>query len=171
MVVDLPPKGQIEVLASNDVKTALKLPADTAVFAEPAIPSHRELQSDPTQKARLASMNTAIRERKRLTNSSAPCYGELIASNLFVQRAPLTGTQLRVMWYFRNFGANSKLEPSYEGWSVTSVAGYTTTSTEQAQIAHAKLRDAFLTSLVNWAAANLEKRPEPEHRTTRPPGH
>jgi hypothetical protein len=171
MTADLPPLRQVEVLTDGRVMSALKLPADTVVVGEPAIPSHAQLQTDPAAKARLAEMNVAIRARRRLTTSTAPCYAELVAANLFVQRDPIDGTRLRVAWYFRNMSADAKLVVYYEGWSAAGVPGYTTTMPEQVEAARTALRKAFLSSLVSWVAANQEKRPQPVGVPTKPPGH
>jgi hypothetical protein len=157
-------------LTSSQAISALKLPAETIVVAEPAIPSLAELKSDPAARERLAAMNAAIHEQRRLSASTPPCYAELVAANLFIRRDTLSGTRLLVEWNFRNLGANPKLEHSYEGWSTVQLTGYMTATPEEVESARASLRKAFLTSLVNWAEANLEKHPAPP-RISHIPAH
>jgi hypothetical protein len=73
----LGPDVQMEELNKIGIAQTLKLDGYQIILEEPT-PFNEDLKKDPELKAKTKAMNARIKGKQRLSDSTAPCYAELV---------------------------------------------------------------------------------------------
>jgi hypothetical protein len=135
----LPSALQIELMEKFGVPTALGMPAYKPVW-------HAE-----------ALDNRAIRSTaSRLTDSTAACYAELIGDDVFFQQDVFSGSYLKSLIRFREFGPGPLPTRTFATWTQTKLASFPPKEDSQNEAALKELRYAF-TNNINAFGGFLNK--------------
>jgi len=103
----LGPRVQLEELEKLSFTEKLKLGGYKVIIEEPS-PSHEDAKADPEVKAKAKAMNKTIKAKKRLTDSTAPCYAELFTTHIFYHKAMMYGSNLFTGWIYRDFDGDTQ---------------------------------------------------------------
>jgi hypothetical protein len=99
---------------------------------------------------------TAVKERH--APSPSPCYAELIVSQLYVDRAPMAGTEFRSLFVYRNFEDAPQVKTSFSTWTASSIEPVTSGSIKTFE---GELTSAFVYNVKNFAAYAKAPKPAP----------
>lgn len=120
---------QIDLLGKLDLPDLFKLgEVSTLVHAE-ALP------------------RTATSNKHRLSNSTSPCYAELVVSQNFYDAAPLAPRALRTLFVLRKFGDAPEAQTSFSTWADTSLEVFPARTAELAEAADREISAAFSTNV------------------------
>lgn len=116
------------------------------VAVEPATPFNEDVKRDPALKARTKAMNARIKSGQRLSDSTAPCYAELIGTMIFYHKAMMYGSNLFSGWVFRRFPAdpNGRATISAAGAVKNPLENFPPKAVDMVEPARAELRDAYV---------------------------
>ncbi|MEL6876043.1 MAG: hypothetical protein AAGM33_11265, partial [Pseudomonadota bacterium] len=98
----LGPDVQMQELDKLDFARTLGLDGYRIVMQEPT-PFNEDVKEDPELKAKVKEMNKTLKAGYRLSDSTAPCYAELITTHIFYHKAMMYGSNLFTGWQFREF--------------------------------------------------------------------
>ena len=125
---------QVRLLTDADVPGAMRMSSYRAVVHDAALPS------------------TIVRAATgRLTDSTSPCYAELIADDVFFQQDVVSGRYLRTLYRFRFFGASDRPESSFGTWAQTRLQSFPASEPEGEDAALAEVRAAYLRNIAEFA--------------------
>lgn len=152
----LTPDIQMTQLGKVNVVNGLKLPADTIVTQETPLPSPEEAKSDAAAKTQLEALEAKNKDGTRLTASTASCYGELLVSSVFYQKAAMYGTRIFTFFTYRKFeGGKAKPQVS-RGQVEQHTPGFPASTPEGEDAARTALIDAFGADFVKWSEIKLK---------------
>lgn len=138
----LGPDVQIEELNKIGLQQALKLDGYRIVIEDPT-PFNEDVKKDPALKAKVKVMNAKLKGGDRLSDSTAPCYAELVGTMIFYQKAMMYGSNLFSAWVFRKFPATGKATVSKAGWVKNPLEDFPPKTDEKVEAAKIELRDAY----------------------------
>ena len=132
----LGPRFQVEAFQSIDLAAALHLPAGTQVVYETPI----------------ADRDITTEVETRLSDSTAPCYAELIVTqNLYLKRA-IYGRSLNNRFIFKDFRNGVTEAQMVRGRGGNGLSMFPPETPEGRDAADADLRQAFLANFTEYAA-------------------
>lgn len=92
--------SQLDALQTLDLRPMLNLTPGTTIIRHEA----------PLERSTMNKVKT------RRSDSSAPCYGELIVADVFYQKAAIYGRSLRTLFMYRKFDAGQHIAKEYKAW-------------------------------------------------------
>ena len=145
----LGPDVQMAELNRIGIAETLKLKGYRIVLEEPT-PFNEDLKLNPPLKARAKAMNARIKAKKRLSDSTNPCYAELITTHIFYHKAMMYGSNLFTGWTYREFGDQPLATKIATGQVKNPLEDFPPKSDEKVEAAKAELRDAFSKDFVEY---------------------
>lgn len=146
----LSPEAQVEELRAADAARALGL-SDYRIVVEQPISSKEAAKADATLKQRRNAMRASLNRSGRLSDSSAPCYAELIGTRLYYQKVPLYGSQLYTGWTLRDFGRNGAAKPMVSKGQVRNPPrDFPPKTPDMVAAAQSGLREAYRNGFLEW---------------------
>jgi hypothetical protein len=151
----LTPDAQMAQLQKADVAVTVKFPADTKVVIAPLLPDPQLAKTDAAEKAKVDAMKATDKAGKRLSEASATCYGELVVTHVFYQKAAMYGTRVFTGFKLRDF-RNGVPKPKVASGQVQHhAAAFPAERLEKMDEAKAALLDTFSQNLGKWSKENL----------------
>lgn len=98
--------------------------------------------------------------KTRHSDSMAACYSELILSQLYYDRAPMGGPELRSLTVYRIFDDSSEAKWSFSTWTATPVPAMTARQPGAAAVEH-DFAAAFVANLEKFAGFARAARDDP----------
>lgn len=146
----LGPEVQLAELEKLGYMTKLGLPAGKyRVIVEKPTPFNEDLKDNPTLKAEVKALNQRIKDGKRLTDSTAPCYAELVTTHIFYHKAMMYGSNLFTGWMWRTFDG-AKLTGEGKGQVKNPLEEFPPKDETKVELAKAELRDAYAKDFNEW---------------------
>ena len=139
----LGPDVQIDELRKAKVADALGLPG-YRIIVEEATPAPADLKKDPALKAKYKALAAKLKSGARLSNSSTPCYAEMVGHNIFYHKAMMYGSNLFAAWSFRDFGQSGAARPRrFDGAVKNPLEDFPAKTVEKTEAAKIEIRDAY----------------------------
>lgn len=132
----LGPQFQVEALQSIDVVETLHLPEGTQVVFEVPI----------------ADRDITTKVKTRLTESTAPCYVELIVTQNLYQKRAIYGRSLNNRFIYKDFRNGEEEADMVKGRGGNGLSSFPPETEEERVEAEADLRQAFIGNFVEYAA-------------------
>jgi hypothetical protein len=154
----LGPEVQMEELNKLDIVRTLKLKGYKIIVEGPT-PFNEDLKKDPALKAKVKAMNARIKAKKRLSDSTHPCYAELITTMIFYHKAMMYGSNLFTGWIFREFGDKQIATKTSTGAVKNPLEDFPAKTPEKVDAAKAELRDAFAKNFAEYVQKKVFKKP------------
>ncbi|TIX51309.1 hypothetical protein [Alteraurantiacibacter aquimixticola] len=132
----LGPRFQVESFQTIDLPEALALAEGTQVIYETPI----------------ADRNITTRVKTRLTESTAPCYVELIVTQNLYQKKVIYGRSLNNRFIFKDFRNGEEEARLVKGRGGNGLTHFPPETVEEREAADADLRQAFLANFMEYAA-------------------
>ena len=146
----LGPDVQLDELAKLDYMAKLKLsPDEYAVIIQPPTPFNEDVKKDPELKAEVKALNKKIKDGKRITDSTNPCYAELITTHIFYHKAMMYGSNLFTGWQFRRFDGDKLLSAGI-GQVKNPLEHFPPKEESMIEAAQIELRDAYAKDFTEW---------------------
>lgn len=146
----LGPDVQLAELQKLDYIAKLGLDASKyAVIIEKPTPWNEDLKGNPAMKAEVKVLNQKIKEGKRITDSTRPCYAELITTHIFYHKAMMYGSNLFTGWQWRQFDG-AKLVSEGKGQVKNPLENFPPKDESMIEPAKVELRDAFAKDFNEW---------------------
>jgi len=96
----------------------------------------------------------------RLSDSTSPCYAELIVDDLAFAQDPFSGARLRTLFRYRDFGPDAEPQRSFSTWGEVDLTAFPPQRQDQYDASMAELRHAFRNNILAFAVhANRPPRP------------
>lgn len=141
---DLDPAAQVEELRRADAAKVLGLPG-YRIVAEPATPSRN------TAKAAFKAMKARLKSRERLSTSTAPCYAELVGTDILYHRAPMYGSNLFATWTFRRFDQAGGAKPKTNSGRVKNpLEDFPPKTSDKVEAARTEVRGAYRADFLEY---------------------
>jgi hypothetical protein len=151
----LGPDVQMVELNKIGITSTLKRDGYVVVVEEPT-PFNEDVKKDPALKAKVKALNARIKAGDRLSESSNPCYAELITTHIFYHKAMMYGSNLFTGWIYREFPATGKASKTATGQVKNPLENFPPKSPEAVEGAKAELRDAFAKDFVEYVAKKVQ---------------
>lgn len=151
----LGPDIQMEELNKIGIADTLKLTDYRIVLEEPT-PFNEELKNNPELKAKAKAMNARIKAGQRLSDSTNPCYAELITTHIFYHKAMMYGSNLFTGWIYREFPAKGNATKTATGQVKNPLENFPPKSEDMVEPAKAELRDAYAKDFVEYVAKKVQ---------------
>lgn len=146
----LGPEVQLEELQKLDYLAKLGLDASQyEVIVEKPTPWNEDLKGNPELKAEVKALNQKIKDGKRLTDSTNPCYAELITTHIFYHKAMMYGSNLFTGWQWRQFDG-AKLVAEGKGQVKNPLEEFPPKDETKIEAAKIELRDAYAKDFAEW---------------------
>lgn len=146
----LGPEVQLEELQKLDYLAKLGLDASQyEVIVEKPTPWNEDLKGNPELKAEVKALNQKIKDGKRLTDSTNPCYAELITTHIFYHKAMMYGSNLFTGWQWRQFDG-AKLVAEGKGQVKNPLEEFPPKDETMIEPAKVELRDAYAKDFAEW---------------------
>jgi hypothetical protein len=91
----------------------------------------------------------------RIDPSQSTCYAELIVDDVFLQQDVVNGSALKILFRYRNFGADTVPQRTFGTWVQTAMPAFPPKRGEGPEAALADIRRAFAANVERFAAALL----------------
>ncbi|WP_284124584.1 hypothetical protein [Parerythrobacter aestuarii] len=131
----LGPRFQVAALKQIDLVGELNLPEGTAVRYETPI----------------ADRKITTKVKTRLTESTAPCYAELIVTQNFYQKKAIYGRSLNNRFIFKDFRTGKDSTTLVKGRGGNGLSHFPPKTTDETEAAEEDLRQAFTANFVEYA--------------------
>jgi hypothetical protein len=138
----LGPDVQLGALNKLGVADTLRLKDYKIVVHEPT-PFNEDVKKDAALKAKTKAMNARIKAKQRLSDSTHPCYAELITTHIFYHKAMMYGSNLFTGWIYREFGDKPIATKVAAGQVKNPLEHFPPKSAEAVDAAKAELIDAY----------------------------
>lgn len=146
----LGPEVQLDELQKLDYMTKLGLDTSKyAVIIQKPTPWNEDLKDNPALKAEVKVLNQKIKDGKRLTDSTNPCYAELITTHIFYHKAMMYGSNLFTGWQWRQFDG-AKLVANGKGQVKNPLEHFPPKDETMVEAAKVELRDAYSKDFNEW---------------------
>ena len=145
----LGPDVQMEELNRIGITKTLKLEGYKIVMEEPT-PFNEDLKDNPELKAKVKAMNAQIKAKKRLSNSTAPCYAELATTHIFYHKAMMYGSNLFTGFIYREFSDKPLATKVAKGQVKNPLEFFPPKMPEDVGKAKVELRDAYSKDFVEY---------------------
>lgn len=154
----LGPKVQLAELEKVGILKTLELePTEYRIIFEQPTPSNEALKGNPELKAATKALNAKIKGGQRLTDSTNPCYGELLVTYVMYHKAMMYGSNLFVGTLYRDFSGPGGTVVQSAGAVKNPLELFPPKTPEAVEPAMAELRDAFYKDFVEWSQKKLKK--------------
>lgn len=150
----LGPDVQMAELNRIGIQQTLKL-KDYAIIIEKPTPFNEDLKADPALKESVKAMNARIKAGKRLSDSTHPCYAELITTHIFYYKAMMYGSNLFTGWIYREFGDKPIATKTATGQVKNPLEEFPPKAEDKIDAAKAELRDAYARDFVEYVAKKV----------------
>ena len=151
----LGPDVQMEELNRMGIEKTLKL-SGYRVVVEPPTPFNEDLKKDPALKAKTKAMNARIKAGKRLSDSTHPCYAELITTHIFYHKAMMYGSNLFTGWIYREFGEKPVAIKTATGQVKNPLEEFPPKAEDKVEPAKAELRDAYSKDFAEYVSKKVQ---------------
>lgn len=152
----LGPDVQMEELRKANVADTLGL-AGYRVVVEAPTPSNEDAKKDPAVKEMSKEMNAKLKSGQRLSASSAPCYAELVGTNIFYHKAMMYGSNLFAGWVFRDYGKSGAATPRVFPGSVKNpLEDFPAKTPEKVDAAKVEIRDAYARDFAEYVQKKVK---------------
>ena len=151
----LGPDVQMEELNRIGITKTLKLEGYKIVMEEPT-PFNEDVKNNPELKAKVKAMNARIKAKKRLSDSTAPCYAELATTHIFYHKAMMYGSNLFTGFIYREFGDKQLATKIATGQVKNSLEFFPPKTPEDVDKAKIELRDAFSKDFVEYVEKKVK---------------
>ena len=138
----LGPDVQMDALNKIGIADTLKLKGYSIVVHEPT-PFNEDLKKNPELKAKTKALNARIKAKKRLTDSTHPCYAELVTTHIFYHKAMMYGSNLFTGWIYREFGDKQIATKTSTGQVKNPLESFPPKSDDTVEASKAELIDAY----------------------------
>ncbi|HZF44125.1 MAG TPA: hypothetical protein VEZ48_12035 [Sphingomonadaceae bacterium] len=152
----LGPQVQMEELEKAGLTQKLKL-ADYRVVVHEPTPFNEDLKDNPELKAKAAAMNAKLKSKQRMSDSTHPCYAELITTHIFYHKAMMYGSNLFTGWTYREFGDKPTATKVASGQVKNPLEHFPPKDAAQVETAKLELRDAYAKDFAEY----VEKKVKP----------
>lgn len=152
----LGPEVQMEELNKIGIAQTLKLEGYRIVVHEPT-PFNEDLKGNPELKAKVKAMNARIKAKQRLSDSTHPCYAELITTMIFYHKAMMYGSNLFTGWIYREFGDKPLATRTATGAVKNPLENFPPKTPEMVEAAKLELRDAFAKDFLEYVDKKVMK--------------
>lgn len=119
------------------------------VVIQKPTPWNEDLKDNPALKAEVKALNQKIKDGKRLTDSTNPCYAELITTHIFYHKAMMYGSNLFTGWQWRQFDG-AKLVANGKGQVKNPLEHFPPKDESMIEAAQVELRDAYSKDFNEW---------------------
>ncbi|WP_108810799.1 hypothetical protein [Sphingorhabdus sp. Alg231-15] len=152
----LGPEVQMEELNKLGINETLKLDGYKIIVQEPT-PFNEDAKEDPELKAKIKAMNKTIKAKKRLTDSTAPCYAELTTTHIFYHKAMMYGSNLFTGWIYREFDGDTQTKVG-KGQVKNPLEYFPPKTEEDIEKAQIELRDAYAKDFAEYVEKKVFKK-------------
>ncbi len=152
----LGPDVQMEELNKLGINETLKLDGYKIIVQEPT-PFNEDAKKDPELKAKIKAMNKTIKDKKRLTDSTAPCYAELTTTHIFYHKAMMYGSNLFTGWIYREFDGDMQTKIG-KGQVKNPLEYFPPKTEEDIEKAQIELRDAYAKDFAEYVEKKVFKK-------------
>lgn len=87
----------------------------------------------------------------RLSDSASACYAELIVDDIVIQQDVVSGSRLRTLFHYRDFGDGAAPRRTFSTWGEVDLAAFPPRHQAQYDMAMSELRSAFRNTIQNFA--------------------
>lgn len=150
----LGPDVQMAELNRLGIEKTLKL-SDYRIVLQPPTPFNEDVKKNPELKASVKAMNARIKAGKRLSDSTHPCYAELITTHIFYHKAMMYGSNLFTGWIYREFGDKPTATKTATGQVKNPLEEFPPKAEDKIEAAKAELRDAYAKDFVEYVAKKV----------------
>lgn len=112
-------------------------------------PWNEDLKGNPQLKAEVKALNKKLKSGERITDSTNPCYAELITTHIFYHKAMMYGSNLFTGWVYRQYDGD-KLVAEGKGQVKNPLEEFPPKDEATVEAAKAELRDAYSKDFVEW---------------------
>ena len=151
----LGPDVQMQELNRIGITKTLKLEGYKIVMEEPT-PFNEDVKNNPELKAKVKAMNARIKAKKRLSDSTAPCYAELATTHIFYHKAMMYGSNLFTGFIYREFGDKPLATKIATGQVKNPLEFFPPKTPEDVDKAKIELRDAFSKDFVEYVEKKVK---------------
>lgn len=151
----LTPAVQVSELEKVGILNTLRL-TDYKITIHTPTPSFDQAKADPAIKATVKSLNAKLKAGHRLTDSTAPCYGELILTDIFYHKAMMYGSNLFVTTTYRDFSHADGVVRKSAGSVKNPLEHFPPKSPDMIETAKVELIDAFAKNFIEWSQKKLK---------------
>ena len=151
----LGPDVQMQELNRIGITKTLKLEGYKIVMEEPT-PFNEDVKNNPELKAKVKAMNARIKAKKRLSDSTAPCYAELATTHIFYHKAMMYGSNLFTGFIYREFGDKQLATKIATGQVKNPLEFFPPKPPEDVDKAKIELRDAFSKDFVEYVEKKVK---------------
>lgn len=152
----LGPDVQMEELNKLGINETLKLDGYKIIVQEPT-PFNEDAKKDPELKAKIKAMNKTIKDKKRLTDSTAPCYAELTTTHIFYHKAMMYGSNLFTGWIYREFDGDTQTKIG-KGQVKNPLEYFPPKTEDDIKKAQIELRDAYAKDFAEYVEKKVFKK-------------
>jgi hypothetical protein len=152
----LGPDVQMDDLRKANVAATLGL-AGYRIVVEAPMPSKEDMKKGPAVKALAKAMDAKLKSGQRLSTSTAPCYAELVGTNIFYHKAVMYGSNLFAGWTFRDFGKGGTGAPRvYSGSVKNPLEDFPAKTPDKVDAAKAEIRDAYAKDFAEYVQKKVK---------------
>ncbi|TMM48733.1 hypothetical protein [Qipengyuania marisflavi] len=131
----LGPRLQVAALAEIDLVAELKMPEGTQIIYETPI----------------ADRKITTKVKTRLTESTAPCYAELIVTQNLYQKKAIYGRSLNNRFIFKDFRTGKTETDMVKGRGGNGLSQFPPKTTDETEAAESDLRGAFTKNFLEYS--------------------
>jgi hypothetical protein len=99
----------------------------------------------------------------RLSDSASPCYAELIVDDVILQQDVITGSFLKTLFHYRDFGAEATPQTRFSTWAQANLDVFPPSRPELMEAAIEEIRGAYRTNIASFAQLAMRP-PRPRRR-------
>ena len=153
----LGPDIQMQELNKLDYMQKLGLSKDDykVIIHEPT-PWNEDVKEDDELKAEVKALNKKIKKGERITESTKPCYAELITTHIFYHKAMMYGSNLFTGWNYRHFDGDT-ITAKGKGQVKNPLEEFPPKEAEMIPVAQEELRDAYSKDFTEWTEKKLKR--------------
>ncbi len=160
----LGPDVQMQELEKLEFAKSLGLDGYKIIVQEPT-PWNEDLKDNPELKAQVKEMNKTMKAGLRLSDSSAPCYAELVTTHIFYHKAMMYGSNLFTGWQFREFAeGKEKAVFTGKGQVKNPLEEFPPKSEDMIETAKLELRDAYAKDFTEYVEKKVMKKKNRKRR-------
>ncbi|WP_164118664.1 hypothetical protein [Sphingorhabdus sp. Alg239-R122] len=152
----LGPDIQMAELNKVGITETLNLEGYNVIVQDP-FPSADEAKEDPEIKAQLKAINKRVKDKKRLTDSDADCYAELVTTHIFYHKAMMYGSNLFTGFLYREFKGDKQGFVG-KGQVKNPLEEFPPKSEDMVDAAKLELRDAYSKDFTEYVEKKVMKK-------------
>ncbi len=147
----LGPDVQLQELEKINYLDHLGLSADEyEVIVHEPTPWNEDLKDNPELKAATKATNKKIKRGERISDSTNPCYSELITTHIFYHKAMMYGSNLFTGWVYNKYDGDTRVING-KGQVKNPLEEFPPKEEAMVETAKAELRNAYSLDFVEWA--------------------